>query len=178
MKMEAAGVTVVRGEAVIERGDAQGVAIACDGQVYEAKNLLICTGSEAFVPPIPGIEDNPAVLTNREMLALTEAPASLVVIGGGVIGMEFASFCNSLGIPVTVIEMMPGILGGMDKEATFLFAAVDECRFRRPVRPGDKLTTVVNNIKVGKRLGVFEIKGYVDGELAADATVKCMLGEK
>ena len=116
MKMEAAGVTVVRGEAVIERGDAQGVAIACDGQAYEAKNLLICTGSEAFVPPIPGIEGNPAVLTNREMLALTEAPASLVVIGGGVIGMEFASFCNSLGIPVTVIEMMPEILGGMDKE--------------------------------------------------------------
>ena len=116
MKMEAAGVTVVHGEAIIERGDAQGVAIACDGQLYEAKNVLICTGSEAFVPPIPGIEGNPAVLTNREMLALTEAPASLVVIGGGVIGMEFASFCNSLGIPVTVIEMMPEILGGMDKE--------------------------------------------------------------
>lgn len=116
MKMEAAGVTVVRGEAVIERGDAHGIAIACDGQLYEAKNLLICTGSEAFVPPIPGVEDNPAVLTNREMLALTEAPASLVVIGGGVIGMEFASYCNSLGIPVTVIEMMPEILGVMDKE--------------------------------------------------------------
>ena len=116
MKMEAAGVTVVRGEAVIERGDAQGIAIACDGQLYEAKNLLICTGSEAFVPPIPGVEDNPAVLTNREMLALTEATASLVVIGGGVIGMEFASYCNSLGIPVTVIEMMPEILGVMDKD--------------------------------------------------------------
>ena len=116
MKMEAAGVTVVRGEAVIERGDALGVAIACDGQSYDTKNLLICTGSEAFVPPIPGVENNPAVLTNREMLALTEAPASLVVIGGGVIGMEFASYCNSLGIAVTVIEMMPEILGAMDKD--------------------------------------------------------------
>ena len=124
MKMEAAGVTVVCGKAVIERGDAQSVVIVCDGQTYEAKNLLICTGSEAFVPPIPGIEDNPAVLTNREMLALTEAPASLVVIGGGVIGMEFASFCNSLGIPVTVIEMMPGILGGMDKESAETLRAV------------------------------------------------------
>ena len=124
MKMEAAGVTVVRGEAVIERGDAQCVAIACDGQEYESKNLLICTGSEAFVPPIPGIDGNPAVLTNREMLALTEAPASLVVIGGGVIGMEFASFCNSLGIPVTVIEMMPEILGGMDKEVAEALRAV------------------------------------------------------
>ena len=124
MKMEAAGVTVVRGEAMIERGDAQGVAIACDGQVYEASKLLICTGSEAFVPPIPGIDGNPAVLTNREMLALTEAPASLVVIGGGVIGMEFASFCNSLGIPVTVIEMMPEILGGMDKEVAGMLRGI------------------------------------------------------
>ena len=124
MKMEAAGVAVVRGEAVIERGDAQGVAIACDGQSYEAKNLLICTGSEAFVPPIPGVENNPAVLTNREMLALTEAPASLVVIGGGVIGMEFASYCNSLGIAVTVIEMMPEILGAMDKDIAETLRAV------------------------------------------------------
>ena len=124
MKMEAAGVTVVRGEAVIERGDAQGIAVGCDGQCYEAKNLLICSGSEAFVPPIPGVEGNAAVLTNREMLALTDAPASLVVIGGGVIGMEFASFCNSLGIPVTVIEMMPEILGGMDKEVAGMLRGI------------------------------------------------------
>ena len=124
MKMEAANVAVVRGQAVIERGDAQGVAIVCDGQAYEAKNLLICTGSEAFVPPIPGIEGNDAVLTNRGMLALTEAPQSLVVIGGGVIGMEFASYCNSLGIPVTVIEMMPEILGGMDKEVAEMLRCV------------------------------------------------------
>ena len=124
MKMEAAGVTVVRGEAVIERGDTQGVAIGCDGQCYEAKNLLVCTGSEAFVPPIPGVEGNAAVLTNREMLVLTDAPASLVVIGGGVIGMEFASFCNSLGIPVTVIEMMPEILGGMDKEVAGMLRGI------------------------------------------------------
>ena len=124
MKMEAAGVTVVRGGAVIERGDAQGVAIGCDGQCYEAKNLLICTGSEAFVPPVPGVEGNAAVLTNREMLALTEAPQSLVIIGGGVIGMEFASFCNSLGIPVTMIEMMPEILGGMDKEVAGMLRGI------------------------------------------------------
>ena len=124
MKMEAANVTVVRGEAMIERGDANGVVITCDGQCYDAKKLLVCTGSEAFVPPIPGLVDNEAVLTNREMLALTEAPASLVVIGGGVIGMEFASFCNSLGIPVTVVEMMPEILGGMDKEVSEMLRGI------------------------------------------------------
>ena len=69
-------------------------------------------------------------------------------------------------------------LGGKDKEATFLLAAVDEVRFRRPVRPGDKLVTVVTNIKVGSKLGAFSLKGYVEGELPAEAKVKCILGEK
>ena len=116
MKMEQHGVEVVRGDAFIEGGDEKCIRITCGEQNYEAARLLICTGSEAFVPPIPGAEGNEAVLTNREILALTAAPASLVVIGGGVIGMEFASFYNSLGVPVTVIEMLPEILGGMDKE--------------------------------------------------------------
>ena len=116
MKMENHNVEVVRGDAFIESGDTSRIKITCGEQNYEAANLLICTGSEAFVPPIPGVEGNEAVLTNREILALTAAPASLVIIGGGVIGMEFASFYNSLGVPVTVIEMLPEILGGMDKE--------------------------------------------------------------
>ena len=116
MKMENHNVEVVRGDACIESGNTACIKITCNGQSYEAAHLLICTGSEAFVPPIPGGEGNEAVLTNREILALTAAPASLVIIGGGVIGMEFASFYNSLGVPVTVIEMLPEILGGMDKE--------------------------------------------------------------
>ena len=124
MKLEACNVAVVRGEAMIERGDAQCVFVTCDGQAFEAKKLLVCTGSEAFVPPIPGIEGNESVVTNREMLALTESPVSLVVIGGGVIGMEFASYCNSLGVPVTVIEMLPEILGGMDKEASEMLRGI------------------------------------------------------
>ena len=124
MKMEAHNVEVVRGEAFIERGDTNSVAVSCDGQTYEAARLLICTGSEAFVPPIPGVEGNEAVLTNREMLALTQAPESLVVIGGGVIGMEFASLFNSLGIEVTVIEMLPEILGGMDKEVSEMLRGI------------------------------------------------------
>ena len=70
------------------------------------------------------------------------------------------------------------ILGGKDKEATFLLASIDEVRFRRPVRPGDRFVTVVTNIKVGSRLGIFALKGYVEGELAAEAKVKCILGEK
>ena len=124
MKMEAHNVEVVRGEACIKGGDSNSVAIACGEELFEAAKLLICTGSEAFVPPVPGVEGNAAVVTNRELLALTEAPTSVVVVGGGVIGMEFASFFNSLGIPVTVIEMLPEILGGMDKEVSEALRAV------------------------------------------------------
>ena len=124
MKMEAHNVEVVRGEAMITGGNTDFINITCGEQSYEAARLLICTGSEAFVPPIAGIEGNEAVLTNREMLALTEVPSSLVVIGGGVIGMEFASLCNSLGIPVTVIEMLPEILGGMDKEVSEMLRGI------------------------------------------------------
>lgn len=124
MKMEAHGVEVILGEAMITGGDTECIRIACEGNEYKASKLLICTGSEAFVPPIPGIEGNAAIVTNREILALTEPPQSLVVIGGGVIGMEFASFYNSLGIPVTVIEMQPEILGGMDKEVSEMLRGI------------------------------------------------------
>lgn len=131
MKMEANNVEVVRGEAVITGGNENSINIVCGDTGYEAARLLVCTGSEAFVPPIPGIAGNEAVLTNREMLALSQAPESLVVIGGGVIGMEFASFCNSFGISVTVIEMLPEILGGMDREIS---AMLREIYAKRGVR--------------------------------------------
>lgn len=71
-----------------------------------------------------------------------------------------------------------GFVGGKDKEAVFAFAAVDRARFLRPVRLGDRLVTVVSNDKVRKPLGVFSMKGYVNGELVAEATVKCMLSER
>ncbi len=116
LKMQEHGVEVINGEACITEGGDECVKIACNNTAYEAKRLLICTGSEAFIPPIPGVDGNEAILTNREILALNAAPESLVIIGGGVIGMEFASFYNSLGIPVTVIEMQSEILGGMDRE--------------------------------------------------------------
>ena len=114
------GVTVVNAEAVIKGRDAEGViSIAAGEESYEVRNLLICTGSEAFVPPIPGLaEAGDIICTNREILALTEPPQELVIIGGGVIGMEFASFFNSIGTKVTVVEMLPKILGNLDNEVS------------------------------------------------------------
>lgn len=116
-KMKMHHVTVVKGDAMIQGRSPKGVEVSCGGESYLGANLLICTGSEAFVPPIPGLaEAGDIILTNREILDLKEQPTSLVIIGGGVIGMEFASFYNSLGTSVTVIEMLPEILGQNDFE--------------------------------------------------------------
>lgn len=116
-KMKMNHVTVVKGDAYINGRSNQGIEVSCNGESYRGANLLICTGSEAFVPPIPGIaEAGDIILTNREILDLKEQPKSLVIIGGGVIGMEFASFYNSLGTEVTVVEMLPEILGNNDFE--------------------------------------------------------------
>lgn len=124
-KMKAHGVEVVKGQATIEGRSSEGIKISCNGEQFLAANLLICTGSEAFVPPIPGLKEaGDIILTNREILALKEQPESLVIIGGGVIGMEFASFYNSLGTKVTVVEMLPEILNGLDKELSAMLRGI------------------------------------------------------
>ena len=119
MKMKSNKVEVIEGEAVLESRSNDGVEISCNGEKYLGKNVLICTGSEASVPPIPGLEEaGDLILTNREILEMTERPESLIVIGGGVIGMEFACFYQGLGTKVTVVEMLPEILGGLDGEVS------------------------------------------------------------
>ena len=122
-QMKAAGVEVVAAGAEIRGRSGEGFAVVADGEEYIARKLLICSGSEAVVPPIPGLRESAAVVTNREILALEEQPAELVVIGGGVIGMEFASFFNSIGTKVTVVEMLPKILGPMDDEISAMLQA-------------------------------------------------------
>lgn len=77
--------------------------------------LLVCTGSDTVIPPIKGLSEID-YWTSKEALEMAALPKSLAIIGGGVIGMEFASFFNSMGVKVSVIEMMPEILGVMDKE--------------------------------------------------------------
>lgn len=120
-------VTVVSAGAVINGRTDAGISISAGEEEYTVTDLLICTGSEAFVPPIPGLrEAGDVVCTNREVLELTEVPSELVVIGGGVIGMEFASFFNSLGSTVTVIEMLPKILGPMDAEISAMLQKIYE----------------------------------------------------
>ena len=108
--------TLVSGSATVLSRTDELVTIRCNEETYEAENLLICTGSTNFVPPIPGIKDNPAVWDSTDALAATELPASIIIVGGGVIGMEFATLYHELGVPVTVIEAMPTILPNLDQE--------------------------------------------------------------
>jgi len=97
-KMKKHGVTVVEGEARFTGRN----SIEVNGESYSAGKILIATGSKPFIPPIPGA-DSPAVLTSREILDIDHVPESLVVIGGGVIGLEFASLFSTLGSKVTII---------------------------------------------------------------------------
>lgn len=117
-KLTAQGVNIVNGEACIVDKH----TVKCGEETYECDHLLLCTGSDTFIPPIPGVAETD-YWTHRDALDNKEVPASLVVVGGGVIGMEFASFFCSLGVKVTVVEMMDEILGGMDKELSAMLRA-------------------------------------------------------
>lgn len=123
MKMKENGVEVITGEAFIQsRADDGIITITCGENTYEASHLLICTGSETVIPPIEGLAETD-YWTSREALQSKELPKSIVIIGGGVIGMEFASFFNSMGAEVHVVEMLDKILGPMDKELSTMLQA-------------------------------------------------------
>lgn len=108
--------TLVSGAAAVVSRTDELVTVSCNGETYEAENLLICTGSTNFVPPIQGIKENEYVWDSTDALAATELPKSIIIVGGGVIGMEFATLYHELGVPVTVIEAMPTILPNLDQD--------------------------------------------------------------
>lgn len=118
-KLKKLGVEIVPHEGVISGRTAEGFNILAGGKTYTGKQLLIATGSAPVVPPIDGLKagiDSGFVLTNREILDLESVPENLVVIGGGVIGLEMASYYNTAGSKVTVIEMLDHIAGFTDSD--------------------------------------------------------------
>lgn len=106
------GVTVVKGEGHF---DGPG-KVTVDGTQYTADHVILATGSVPVMPPIPGIEGNDKLVDSTGLLAIEEQPKRLVVIGGGVIGLEFASLFSTLGSKVTVVEMLPEVVPNMDAE--------------------------------------------------------------
>ena len=109
-RLSALGVEVVRGHAVLVD---RGVVRSGSGAEARAANVLLAPGS---VPLLPGPLSTSGVLTSREVLQWEELPESLLIVGGGVIGCEFASVFSALGVDVTVVEMLPSILPGVDED--------------------------------------------------------------
>jgi len=105
------GVEVIRGQASIESPG----KVRADGQLVEGKRILIASGSVNAELLIPG-KDLPGVLSSDDILDLSEVPPRLLIIGGGVIGMEFACIFRAFGSKVTVLEAAPNILGRLDAE--------------------------------------------------------------
>ncbi len=112
MAEKRAGVEVVYAHANLVKAG----VVEIDGEEKTADHVIIATGSEPVMPPIPGAVDNPAVVDSTGLLAVTEVPKRLAVIGGGVIGVEFASLFAAFGSQVEVIEMLPEIVPFMDDE--------------------------------------------------------------
>jgi len=122
-KMKANHVTVINGEAKIAGKTAEGFNVTVGEETYTASRLLIASGSVPVVPPIPGAKEGLEagyVMTNREILDMTTVPESLCIVGGGVIGLEMASYFNTIGVKVTVVEMMDKIAGPTDNEISAL----------------------------------------------------------
>ena len=119
-RITAAGATLVRGHGRLA-GD-RTVEVA--GETYVAsKGVVLNTGTTAAVPPIPGLADTPH-WTNREALKAEQAPESLIVIGGGAIGLELAQAYSRFDTRVTVLEVAPRILAPEEPESSELLAKV------------------------------------------------------
>ena len=116
-KLKGAGVTVVSQTARLTGEDGDRILVATEEETYSVSYVLLATGSETAIPPIPGLNEV-NYWTSREALSATTLPQDITIIGGGVIGMEFAGIYTSLGVPVRVIEMAPEILGAMDRETS------------------------------------------------------------
>ena len=114
--MKANQVRVVKGEGqIIEPGKVEITDTTGQKEVIKTKNIIIATGSKVMKLPIPGI-DSGGVITSDEALSLSELPSKMIIIGGGVVGIEFAGIFKALGVEVTVVEMLPRILLPIDEE--------------------------------------------------------------
>lgn len=109
------GVTILFGKGSLEQGRKVKVTGEESEEYYDAEHVILAAGSKPVILPIPGLE-LPGILTSDELFKLTEMPESLVIIGGGVISVEFASVYANLGCKVTIVEAMPRLIPNMDKE--------------------------------------------------------------
>jgi len=124
-QMKRNNVTVITGRAqFIDKN-----TVSVGGENYVANNIIVATGSSPAILAIPGINKT-HVLTSDEILNINQLPEKLAIIGGGVIGLEFASYFSMLGVSVTVIELLPEILPHIDKDlSSLLRKSLKNCHF-------------------------------------------------
>jgi dihydrolipoamide dehydrogenase len=108
-------IRVMKGTAVLI--DSRTVGIADGGEKIKADNIIIATGSKCSTLPVEGVT-GPGVINSDQVLNLEKLPDSLIIIGGGVVGLEFAGIMQGLGVRVTIVEMMPHLLPAADAEIT------------------------------------------------------------
>jgi len=137
----AKGITIIKGRGIVEnknrlivRNEDKSVEVNCN-------KLILTTGARPMIPNIKGI-DLEGVLTSNEAINLNDLPGSMMIVGGGVIGLEFASMLNSLGVKITVVELLDRILPTEDEEVA---AELQKIMKRRGI--SFKLSASVNKIE-------------------------------
>jgi dihydrolipoamide dehydrogenase len=122
--MKANKIRVISGKGnILEPGKVEVVNKEGKKEIIETKNIILATGSSVMRIPIPGL-DNEEVITSDGALTLEKLPGKILIIGGGVIGIEFAGIFNSFGVEVTVVEMLPRILPTVDEEIALRLTSI------------------------------------------------------
>ena len=109
------GIEMIKGAATLEKDKSIKVATVEGEKVFKADKIIIATGSSPMLPPVEGAT-LPGVMDSDGLLQIDKVPESMVIVGGGVVGMEFAVIFQAFGCQVTVVEMLPSILSNMDKD--------------------------------------------------------------
>jgi pyruvate/2-oxoglutarate dehydrogenase complex dihydrolipoamide dehydrogenase (E3) component len=158
-----AGIEVVRG-----RGSLAGPGrVTVDGTDYTAQHIVIATGSDPAIPPVPGLRELPGLWTDREVTGLTEVPERLLILGGGAIGVEMAQAVTRMGAHVTIVERGDRLLG---REAPALGAAVAEAFRAEDIELRLGQTTTSARLDDGEYVLTFDDGSEVRGDRLLVAT--------
>lgn len=154
------GVTVFASHATL--ADRNTVELA-NGETLQCDHLIVATGSSPARIPISGV-DLPGVVDSTGLLNMTECPKHIIIVGGGVIGVEFATFFYRLGVPVTIVEMLDRVLGPLDKDITdFVEAELKRCGVELVL--GVRVESIEAGLKVNYAAVKDGAKGSVEGDV-------------
>ena len=148
--LKKAGATVIEGEAVLKPDR----VVACNGREYQGRYVVIATGSVPMMIPVPGHE---YCIDSTGALSLPSLPRSMVVMGGGVIGLELACAFAAYGTEVTVVEMMPELMPREQKEAVRIL--VNDLK-----KQGIALKTGAKMLRIEKNGGLLRAVYEMDGK--------------